>query len=264
MKKFLALLLTLCMLAGCCAAFAEGAPAAEQQQPMTEEEAMLQMIDGVWMMALGTCSEYYNQGVTVIESVLSAASEILNNWFEGANERYATVREGLAETVVRTMHSVNDTMEKGRYIAQGDEAERAAQEEMFNNLTASIQQVIESVTEIIQTAQEEAVYTADSTQTRAMEAKDGLIDSTAETVNNVADIIGDLFFVFTGAADSKTKTRLGEAAQGEDNQFTATADEVQSFLDGVVEYLYTLKDVEPIEDAVETLPAAEDAAPVNP
>ena len=264
MKKILALLLTLCMLASCCAAFAEDAPAAEQQ-PMTEEEAMLQMIDGVWMMALGTCAEYYNQGVATIQAILSSSSDMVNGALEGMNERYATVREGLAETAVRTLHSVTDVMEKGRYIAQGSEEEQAAQQEQINKLSGAIQEVITSVTEIIQTAQEEAMNTADSTQTRAMETKDSLTDSTADTVSNVADIIGDLFYVFTGTSDSNTTARLGATAEAGNSEIAAAANEVQSFLGGVVEYLNSLKDVEPIEeDVVETLPAAEDAAPVTP
>ena len=135
----------------------------------------------------------------------------------------------------------------------------------MNKLSGAIQEVITSVTEIIQTAQEEAMNTADSTQTRAMETKDSLIDSTADTVSNVADIIGDLFYVFTGTSDSNTTARLGGTAEAGNSEIAAAANEVQSFLGGVVEYLNSLKDVEPIEeDVVETLPAAEDAAPVTP
>lgn len=249
MKKIIALLLALCMLSSF--AFAETVPTGTGTDEVAEEETnpqdyMLDVVDSLWQTGLYTLVQTFNTGSEQITQILSVVGEQLNAWVEAADARYQETRGSIADTALRLLTSVDEVVEKGRYIAAGDEETMNENMAKAEELEGAITKVIELVTEFVEDAQNTQMDFQDQTEARIMETKDTMIDSATEAITSFAEIASNLIYVVTGVADSNAQTRGIPGAENEIPEVAEAANKLQDFLSDLVYFLSTLKDTEPV------------------
>ena len=214
MKKFFALLLTLCML-GSCVAFAE-APA-EEADP---QSAIAEMIDQVWYGALSQLADNFNNGANTVESLLAYASDALNTWITDADSRYTDTRTVLADAATQLMGSASEVMEEAQYITSD-----CALEEKSAEIEAAM-------AELMAQAQQLSAEAANSANTRLAETKDQVVASASTALGDVINLARNLLFVVTGSTESEAQTRMGEVSDNAADLVSYFVDMLQESLTG--------------------------------
>ena len=212
MKKFFALLLTICML-GSCVAFAE-APAEEDPQ-----SAIAEMIDQLWYGALTQVADGYNNTVDTVDSTIALVSDMLNDWFTQADSRYTESRSALADAVAQVIVSVSELAGQAQTIINDDQ---------LNARAAEIQANIDELTAQSEQLTAEAVS---AIGTRLAENKDDVVNSTSNVITNVLNAINDLLFVITGSSDTEAQSRMGEVSNSSAELISTIIDKVLEALD---------------------------------
>ncbi|MBQ9197837.1 MAG: hypothetical protein IJ157_11455 [Clostridia bacterium] len=210
MKKFFALLLTLCML-GSCVAFAEEA---EPQDPMAE------MIDQIWYGALTQLADNFNNGSDTLEGLLSYAADSLNTWMTDADSRYTENRSVLSDAVTQLLGSASEVMGEAQYIMEDEESAAKAQalEQQIAELTAEAQQL--------------SAETAQLAGSRLAETRDQVVASGSKALSDVINVVKNLFYVITGSVESEAQTRMGEVSDNAEGLVASCVDILQQMLAG--------------------------------